>query len=107
MMLMDEPLSALDSQTRELLMDDLVELWQREPFSACYVTHNLHEAVRLGQQVIVLSRRPGQIRERVDIDIALHERAARRGELDALQRRLWTMLRDEAVAADRELEADR
>jgi len=61
-MLMDEPLSALDSQTRELLMDDLVELWTRQPFTAVYVTHNLAEAVRLGHKVVVLSRRPGQIR---------------------------------------------
>ena len=40
-MLMDEPLSALDSQTRELLMDDLIDLWKRESFTAIYVTHNL------------------------------------------------------------------
>ncbi|HCT34396.1 MAG TPA: nitrate ABC transporter ATP-binding protein, partial [Sulfitobacter sp.] len=44
-MLMDEPLSALDSQTRELLMDDLISLWTRQPFTAVYVTHNLAEAV--------------------------------------------------------------
>ena len=59
-MLMDEPLSALDSQTRELLMDDLIDLWTREKFTAVYVTHNLAEAVRLGHQIVVLSRRPGK-----------------------------------------------
>src|SRR5581483_3068769 len=74
-MLMDEPLSSLDAQTRELLMDDLVELWARERFSACYVTHNLAEAVRLGHRIIVLSRRPGRIREEITIDIPLAERA--------------------------------
>ncbi|MEH6476051.1 MAG: ABC transporter ATP-binding protein, partial [Sneathiella sp.] len=72
-LLMDEPLSALDSQTRELLMDDLIELWVREKYTACYVTHNLNEAVRLGHKVVVLSRRPGTIREIVDIDIPLEE----------------------------------
>ena len=46
-MLLDEPLSALDAQTRELLMDDLVGLWTRAPFTAVYVTHNLAEATRL------------------------------------------------------------
>ena len=102
-MLMDEPLSALDSQTRELLLDDLVELWQRERFSACYVTHNLAEAVRLGHKIVVLSRRPGRIREIVAIDLPLAERANRTVELDGLQRRLWQLLRDEALAADREL----
>jgi NitT/TauT family transport system ATP-binding protein len=102
-MLMDEPLSALDAQTRELLMDDLVELWTRERFSACYVTHNLAEATRLGHRIVVLSRRPGRVREIIDIAIPLVERAARAAELDAVQRRVWTLLRDEAREADREL----
>ena len=102
-MLMDEPLSALDSQTRELLMDDLVELWSRERFSACYVTHNLAEAVRLGHRVHVLSRRPGRIRETVEIDIPLSERADRAAELEAMQRQIWLIMREEARAADREL----
>lgn len=102
-MLMDEPLSALDSQTRELLLDDLVDLWTREQFSACYVTHNLAEAVRLGHRIIVLSRRPGRIREIVSIDMPLAERAARAGELEETQRRLWNLMREEARAADREL----
>jgi len=102
-MLMDEPLSALDSQTRELLMDDLVELWLRERFSACYVTHNLAEAVRLGHKIVVLSRRPGRIREIVSIDMPLDERADHLPELEKTQRQLWEMMRAEAIAADREL----
>lgn len=102
-LLMDEPLSALDSQTRELLMDDLVDLWLLEQFSACYVTHNLSEAVRLGHKVIVLSRRPGQVREVVSIDMPLHERRDRANELESVQQALWQMMREEALAADREL----
>ena len=102
-LLMDEPLSALDSQTRELLMDDLVELWLRERFSACYVTHNLAEAVRLGHRVIVLSRRPGRIREVVEIDMPLAERPERLADLEQLQRRVWLAMREEARQADREL----
>ena len=102
-MLMDEPLSALDSQTRELLMDDLVELWMRERFSACYVTHNLAEAVRIGHKIIVMSRRPGRIRETVEIDMPLNERAERIVELDAVQRQLWLHMRDEVREADMEL----
>ena len=103
-MLLDEPLSALDSQTRELLMDDLVALWTRAPFTAVYVTHNLDEAVRLGHRIVVLSRRPGRIRAMLDIDIPLVARhfyhhagwAARLAEL-------WSMMRAVAEAADREL----
>ena len=102
-MLMDEPLSALDSQTRELLMDDLVELWTRERFSACYVTHNLAEAVRLGHRIIVLSRRPGRIREVVEIDMPLAQRSEHMAELEKRQRQIWLLMREEARAADMEI----
>ncbi len=102
-MLMDEPLSALDAQTRELLIDDLVELWSREQFSACYVTHNLAEAVRLGHRIVVLSRRPARIREVVEIAMPLAEREERLAELERLQRQVWGIIREEARQADREL----
>ncbi len=104
--LMDEPLSALDSQTRDLLMDDLVDLWTREPFTAVYVTHNLAEAVRLGHRIVVLSRRPGRVRETVEIDVPLAERQAGDPRLAAQERKLWQAMRDEAQAADRELVDD-
>ncbi|GHD42519.1 ABC transporter ATP-binding protein [Thalassobaculum fulvum] len=102
-MLMDEPLSALDAQTRELLMDDLVGLWARQPFTAVYVTHNLAEAVRLGHRIAVLSRRPGRIREVVEIDKPLAERGYADPELEAARQHLWTLMREEARAADEEL----
>ncbi len=98
-MLMDEPLSALDAQTRELLMDDLIELWARERFTAIYVTHNLAEAVRLGHRIVVLSRRPGRVREIVEIDAPL----GTRGAMEDVQTHLWDLMRDEARAADAEL----
>jgi len=102
-MLMDEPLSALDSQTRELLMDDLVGLWTREPFTAVYVTHNLNEAVRLGHSIVVLSRRPGKIREIIDIKTPLADRQLGDAELDKQQKYLWNLMRDEAMQADQEM----
>lgn len=102
-LLLDEPLSALDAQTRELLMEDLVGLWTRQPFTGVYVTHNLAEAVRLGHRVAVLSRRPGRVREVFDIPTPLTERHATDPELEALQQRLWDLMRQEALAADQEL----
>ncbi len=102
-MLLDEPLSALDAQTRELLMDDLVGLWLKQKFTACYVTHNLAEAVRLGHKIVVLSRRPGKICEIVDIDIPLDKRKADDTRLAKHQKYLWELMRDEALAADQEL----
>jgi NitT/TauT family transport system ATP-binding protein len=102
-LLLDEPLSALDAQTRELLLDELVALWTRERFAAVYVTHNLAEAVRLGHRVVVLSRRPGRVRAVLPIETPLGERTAGAPELERLARELWAWLRDEASAADREL----
>jgi len=102
-MLMDEPLSALDAQTRELLIDDLVSLWAREPFTALYVTHNLSEAVRLGHRIVVLSRRPGQVREVMEIDRPLTDRGLGDADLDKRQKHLWDVMRNEARAADEEL----
>lgn len=102
-LLMDEPLSALDAQTRELLMDDLKRLWVETRFTAVYVTHNLAEAIRLGHRVVVLSRRPGRIREIVDIDLPLVERREGHPALVAASERIWSLIREEAAIADREL----
>ena len=102
-MLLDEPLSALDAQTRELLMEDLVSLWTRQPFTGVYVTHNLAEAVRLGHRIAVLSRRPGQIREVIEVDVPLADRRSGDPRLEALQSRLWDLMKQEAMAADQEL----
>lgn len=101
--LMDEPLSALDAQTRELLMDDLVGIWQLQPFTAMYVTHNLAEAVRLGHRVVVLSRRPGRVCKIIDIDVPLEDRHAGDPVLTKIEQELWNLMRDEAEAADQEL----
>ncbi|SDE05714.1 ABC transporter ATP-binding protein [Ruegeria marina] len=102
-MLLDEPLSALDAQTRELLMEDLVGLWERQPFTGVYVTHNLAEAVRLGHRIAVLSRRPGRVREVIEVPGPLSERQTGDPELEAIQAHLWGLMRDEAMAADQEL----
>jgi NitT/TauT family transport system ATP-binding protein len=102
-MLMDEPLSGLDAQTRELLMDDLIDLWSREKFTAVYVTHNLNEAVRLGHKIVVLSRRPGRIRDIVEIETPIEARRRGNAALEQTQDVLWELLREEAIAADMEL----
>ncbi|MCA6124605.1 ABC transporter ATP-binding protein [Bradyrhizobium sp. WSM 1704] len=105
-LLMDEPLSALDSQTRELLMEDFVRLLADGTMGAVYVTHNLEEAVRLADRVLVLSRRPGRIREIVTIPMTRAERGAAdaRGQLAELQGELWSLIRKEAIDAEREVQ---
>ena len=105
-LLMDEPLSALDSQTRELLMEDFIRLLADGTMGAVYVTHNLEEAVRLADRIVVLSRRPGRVREVVTIPLTRNERGDTnaRGQLLALQNELWSLIRQEAVEAEREVQ---
>ena len=105
MLLMDEPLSALDAQTRELLMEDFEAIWAREHTTGAYVTHNLEEALRMADRVMILRRRPGRIREIVPVPIPRTERrqpAAQR-DLDRLHGELWSHIRQEAQLADREM----
>src|SRR5258708_3812296 len=73
---MDEPLSALDSQTRELLMEDFIRLLADGAMGAVYVTHNLEEAGRFADRLLLLSRPPGRIREVVTIPMTRYERGA-------------------------------
>ena len=105
-LLMDEPLSALDSQTRELLMEDFVRLLADGSMGAVYVTHNLEEAVRLADRIVVLSRRPGRVREIVSIPMTRAERGdiGARGKLLSLQNELWSLIREEAIDAEREVQ---
>ena len=105
-LLMDEPLSALDSQTRELLMEDFVRLLADGAMGAVYVTHNLEEAVRLADRIVVLSRRPGRVREVVTIPMTRTERGdiLAREKLLTLQRDLWSLIREEAIDAEREVQ---
>ena len=101
---MDEPLSALDAQTRAFLLEEFALLIARAAITTVYVTHNLNEAVRLANRVVVLSRRPGRIKAIVDIDRPAELRREDDPELLVAEKTLWSMIRDEASAADRELE---
>ena len=100
-LLMDEPFSALDAQTRDLLIEDFMRLMAGNRLGAIYVTHNLEEAARLADRVLVLSRRPARIRETIVLD------RPRGGRDDSYiaghQRALWALIRDEAADADREV----
>ena len=105
-LLMDEPLSALDAQTRELLLDDLVRLWTETRYTCVYVTHNLAEAVRIGHRIAVLSRRPGRIRSVGEVTMPLAERRDDAPELLRAREEIWQLIRDEALIADREIRTD-
>ncbi len=66
-LLMDEPLSAVDELTREVLQEEIYALWKKDKFTAILVTHNVPEAVYLSNRVVIMSPRPGSITHIVDI----------------------------------------
>src|SRR6266478_8379835 len=92
LLLMDEPLSALDSQTRELLIEDLMRLLDGTELAVVYVTHNLDEALRLADRIIVLSPRPGRIQDTVGVPIPRRARnePSFEPEFRAVHARLWS-----------------
>jgi NitT/TauT family transport system ATP-binding protein len=69
LLLMDEPFSALDAQTRTLMQYELSRIWEETHKSLLYITHNIQEAVFLGDRVVVLSRRPGRVLDIIRIDL--------------------------------------
>ncbi len=68
-LLMDEPFAALDAITRDVLHDELTRVWKQTGNSVLFVTHNVREAVRLGQRVVLLSSRPGRVVGEWRVDI--------------------------------------
>jgi NitT/TauT family transport system ATP-binding protein len=99
-MLMDEPFGALDSQTRELLQEELQSIWRRARKTALFVTHDIDEAIYLATRLIVFTARPGRIKADIripDVDRSGDYRKSQ-GYL-ALRVQVWDLLRDEVLKA--------
>jgi ABC-type nitrate/sulfonate/bicarbonate transport system ATPase subunit len=68
-LLMDEPFGALDAQTREMMQEELLRILESEKKTMIFVTHSIDEAILLGDRIVIMSRRPGRIREILPVDI--------------------------------------
>jgi NitT/TauT family transport system ATP-binding protein len=97
-LLMDEPFGALDEQTRRLLQEELLNIWEHRPVTVVFVTHSMDEAVILGDRVVLMSPRPGRIQEIVPVPLP-RPRASdvgsigRSAEFSQITTRLWEQLR--------------
>ena len=101
-LLMDEPYGALDAQTRERLQEELIELWRRTGTTILFITHDIDEAVYLGQRVAVMSSRPGRINAVIDIDLDREAGDDIRSTTAFAEHRhrIWTLLREIASPAE-------
>jgi NitT/TauT family transport system ATP-binding protein len=103
-MLMDEPFAALDAQNRQLMQEELVRIWQTQRPTVLFVTHSVEEAVFLADRVIVMTKRPGRIKEVLEVAKvagAQHWRSApfddviRRSEFQELRAHVWGLVKSE------------
>ena len=93
-LLMDEPFSALDAQTREIMQGELQRIWEEGRKTVLFVTHQIDEAVFLSDRVLVFARRPGRILEDVPIDLPRPRTLATKREpaFVALVDRIWRLI---------------
>jgi NitT/TauT family transport system ATP-binding protein len=100
-LLMDEPFGALDAQTRELMQEELMRLWERTGKTVVFVTHDIEEAVFLADRVVVLTARPARIREEVKINLPRPRDTAVRKSVQLLEYRnhIWDLIRSETRPA--------
>jgi NitT/TauT family transport system ATP-binding protein len=101
LLLMDEPLGALDAQTRLLMQEELVRLWESERKTVVLVTHGIEEALLLGDRVVVMSARPGRLKEdlRVNFERPRTMELERSSEFAEMRHHIWELLRDEVRAS--------
>jgi ABC-type nitrate/sulfonate/bicarbonate transport system ATPase subunit len=103
-LLLDEPFSALDEQTRRLLQEQLLQVWEAQRKTVVFVTHSIEEAVLLGDRVILMSARPGRVSRAVPVSLSRPrfesvDSPEGSEEFMAVTRELWSNLRTQAAEA--------
>ena len=100
-LLMDEPFAALDAQTRQLMQEELLRIWEAERKTVVYITHSLEEAVMLGDRVALMTARPGRIKQIYPVDLARPRTQALRTTVafNQLVQTIWADLVEEVNTA--------
>ncbi len=96
-LLLDEPFAALDAQTRTLMQQELLRVWSAARRTAIFITHNIEEAILLGDRVVVMTARPGRIKEIVAVDLR-RPRDVTSADFNETRRRIGLMLESEVQA---------
>jgi NitT/TauT family transport system ATP-binding protein len=103
-MVMDEPFSALDAQTREVMQLELLRIWQQGRKTVLFITHQIDEAVFLADRIVVLGRRPGRIKEIIQVELPRPRVLAvkRTPEFAAYVERVWNLIEKDVHASIQE-----
>lgn len=101
LLLMDEPFGALDAQTRAFMQELLLDVWQKSPKTILFVTHDIDEALFLGDRVYVMTARPGRIREEIRLRLPRPRtlEVTTSEEFTTVKRRVLGIIREEAATA--------
>jgi NitT/TauT family transport system ATP-binding protein len=99
-LLMDEPFASVDAQTRELLQEELLRIWERERQTMVFITHSIDEAILLGDRVAIMTTRPGRLKETLEVPFPRPrqpEAIRARPEFAALRNHIWEQLKQQAA----------
>ncbi len=104
LLLMDEPFGSLDAQTRTLMQELLLTVWERHQQTVLFITHDIEEALLLADTVCVMTARPGRIKKRIVVELARPRtiEATTSPVFNALKREVLALIREESVRADAE-----
>ena len=97
-LLMDEPFGALDAQTRNIMQSELLRIWQEEQETVVFVTHSVDEAIYLADRIVIMSARPGRIKDIIEIPLA-RPRNRTSPEVNLIRDRILSDLRSEIVTS--------
>ena len=97
-LLMDEPFAALDAQTRTLMQEELLGVWSRDRRSVIFITHNIEEAILLGDRVVVMTARPGRIKDIVTVDVS-RPRHVTSKQFNSIRRHVASLMEEETRKA--------
>ena len=93
-LLMDEPFGALDAQTREVLQEEMLRIWQHERKTVVFVTHSISESIFLAYRIVVIATRPGAVKQVLDVAMP-HPRDRGSPDFVALERHVKRLVREE------------
>jgi ABC-type nitrate/sulfonate/bicarbonate transport system ATPase subunit len=97
---MDEPFSALDAQTRLMMQEQLVQLWEQSKITVMFVTHDVDEAILLADRILVMTSRPGRIKAEITVELERprsYERMISSTQAAELKRHVFQLVREETL----------